>query len=140
VTEQVKHKAAEQVTDLIDPDRALREVARLAYSDVGELFDEHGNLRPLHELPDHLATAIASITIVKRTRRAGEAPDVIQKVRFWDKPKALAMLCMHLGLLKERSHFSDDAELRARLEARRRPGRQEVTMLSTATDRGITDE
>jgi hypothetical protein len=60
-------------------------------------------------------------------------------VRFWDKPKALAML-LHLGLLKERSHFSDDAELRARLEARRRPGRQEVTMLSTATDRGITDE
>jgi hypothetical protein len=40
VTEPVKRKAADQVTDLIDPDRALREVARLAYSDVGELFDE----------------------------------------------------------------------------------------------------
>jgi hypothetical protein len=48
---QVKRKAAERLADLIDPDRALREAARLVYSDVRELFDEHGNLRPVHGLP-----------------------------------------------------------------------------------------
>jgi len=39
---QVKRKAEERLADLIDPGRVLREAARLAYSDVRELFDEHG--------------------------------------------------------------------------------------------------
>ena len=105
----VKRTAAERVTDLIDPDRSLREVARLAYSDVGELFDEHGNLRPVHELPDHLAAAIASIAIVKRRLTAGDnATHIIQTVRFWDKPKALEMVLKYLGLLGEPVHRSGD--------------------------------
>ena len=84
----------------IDRDRALQEVARLAFSDVRELFDEHGNLRPIHELPDHVAGAIASIKTVKRRLMAGRnAMVIVQKVEFWDKPKALGFLFKHFGLL-----------------------------------------
>ena len=97
-------RSAERLTDLIDPDRALREAARLAYFDVGELFDKHGNLRPVHELPDHLAAAIESIKIVKRKLTAGDAPDLIQTVQFWDEPKALEMLVKYFGLLGEPVH------------------------------------
>ena len=102
------------VTHLTDPDRALWEVARIAYSDVRELFDEHGHLRPVHALPEQLAAAIASITIVRRDTH------IIQKVRFWDKPKALGMLLTHFGLLTEDVDLSGDAELVARLEAGRK--------------------
>jgi hypothetical protein len=117
----VTRKAAEQVTDLIDPDRALREAAWVAYSDAGELFDEHGNLRPLHELPDHLTVAIASIKIVKRKLTAGDnAPHIIQTVRFWDKPKALETVLKYLGLLGEPVHRSGDVELVERLETGRK--------------------
>src|SRR5712692_1412220 len=60
---QVRRKAAERLADLIDPNRALREAARLAYSDVGALFDEDGHLRPVHTLPPEVRAAIASIEI-----------------------------------------------------------------------------
>lgn len=100
---QVKRAAAERLADLIDPDRALREAARLAYSDIRELFDDKGNMLPVKQWPDHLAAAIASIEVVKKNLAAGDdkVDDVI-KVRVWDKPKNLEMLFKHLGLLEER--------------------------------------
>lgn len=93
------------VTHPTDPDRALWKVARLLDSDVRELFDDHGNLRRVHQLPEHLAAAIASIKIVRRKTH------IIQKVRFWDKPKALRMLLTHFGLLREGVDLSGGAEL-----------------------------
>lgn len=99
---QVKRKAAERLADLIDPDRVLREAARLAYSDVRELFDPHGNLVPVRDWPDHLAAAIASVEVVKKNVAAGDGhTDTIHKVRLWDKPKNIELLFKHLGLLKE---------------------------------------
>ena len=37
---QVKKAAQERLADLIDPDRALRTAAALAYSDIGDLYDD----------------------------------------------------------------------------------------------------
>lgn len=100
---QVQRKAAERLADLIDPDRVLREAARLAYSDARELFDEQGNLRPVKEWPDALASAVASVEVVKKnlTTGDGKVDDVI-KVRLWDKPKNIELLFKHLGLLVEK--------------------------------------
>jgi len=105
-TPQVKRKAAERLHDLlgdaIDPDRALREAARLAYSDIRQIFDEQGNIRPVSEWPDDLAAAIGGIEVVKRNVYSGDDKiDDVIKVKVWDKPKALEMLFKHLGLLKE---------------------------------------
>lgn len=102
---QVKRKAAERLADLIDPDRALREGVRLAYSDIRELFDVRGNLRPVKEWPAEVAAAIAGVEVVKR-RSEGET-DTVTKVKVWDKPSVLGMLYKHLGLLKDRVELSD---------------------------------
>jgi hypothetical protein len=110
---QVKRKAAERLADLIDPDRALREVASLAYSNVQELFDANGNLTPINQWPPHLAAAIASVEVVKKNIAAGDGMvDTIHKVRLWDKPKNLEMLFKHLGLLTERVEHSGAIEFR----------------------------
>ncbi len=103
----VRAKANERLADLIDPDRALREAARLAYSDIRELFDDKGNMKPVQEWPDDLASAIAGIEVVKKniTTGDGKVDDVI-KVRVWDKPKNIELLFKHLGLLKERLEHS----------------------------------
>jgi phage terminase small subunit len=89
--------------------RVLEEMARLGFSDVREWFDETGRLRPLHELGDNAAKAIASIEIVreKTTRKEGETEEVtveerVVKVRAWDKVRALEMLGKYYGLLKDR--------------------------------------
>lgn len=104
---QVKRKAAERIADLIDPDRVLREAARLAYSDVRELFDANGNLRPIHEWPDHLAAAVGSIEVVIKNAEAGDGhTDKVHKIKLWDKPKNIELLFKHLGLLTERLEHS----------------------------------
>ena len=43
---QVKRKAAERLADLIDPDRALREAAALAYSNLQDLLTSRGSSSP----------------------------------------------------------------------------------------------
>jgi hypothetical protein len=104
---QVKRKAAERLADLIDPDRALREAARLAYSDVRELFDERGGLKPVKDWPDDLAAAVASVEVVKRNVDSGDGKiDDVIKLRMWDKPKNIELLFKHLGLLVEKVEHS----------------------------------
>jgi phage terminase small subunit len=104
---QVKRKAAERLADLIDPDRALRELARLAYSDPMELFNEQGKVLPIIEWPAELRAAIGSFEVVRGNVDAGDGKfDDVIKVKLWDKPKALEMIAKHLGLLTERVEHS----------------------------------
>jgi hypothetical protein len=104
---QVKRKAAERLADLIDPDRALREMARLAYSDPMELFNEQGKVLPITEWPAELRAAIGSFEVVRGNVDAGDGKfDDVIKVKLWDKPKALEMIAKHLGLLTERVEHS----------------------------------
>ena len=100
---QVRAKANERLADLIDPDRALREAARLAYSDVRQLFDENGKMLPIKQWPDGLAAAIGGVEVVRRNVDSNDdhTDDVI-KIKVWDKPKNLELLFKHMGLLIER--------------------------------------
>ena len=117
---QVKRKAAERLADLIDPDRALREAARLAYSDVRMLFDEEGRLKPVKDWPDELAAAIGGIEVLKRNvdSHDGRTDDVI-KVKVWDKRAALEMLFKHMGLLTERLELTVKGSIENRIKAGR---------------------
>jgi len=85
-------KAAQLSAAQLTAARVLEELRRLAFSDVRGLFDEAGNLRPLHELTAEQAAAIAGDGQV----------DTIHKVKVWDKTKALESLAKHFGLLTER--------------------------------------
>jgi phage terminase small subunit len=104
---QIKRKADERVAEalanMIDPDRVLREAARIAYSDLREVFDDKGRLKPVSSWPDHLAAAVGSVEVVKRNVDSGDGVvDDVIKVKVWDKPKALEMLMKHLQLFEER--------------------------------------
>lgn len=96
----------------ITADRVLEEVRRLALSDVRSLFDEAGNLRPLHGLTDEQAAAIGGLEVVIKNAKAGDGhTDTIHKIKVWDKPKSLEMLMKHLGLFDEQSRISGRIEL-----------------------------
>jgi len=109
----VRAAANERLADLIDPDRALREAARLAYSDVRGLFDENQKLKPMKDWPEGLAAAVASVEVVRRNVDSGDdhTDDVI-KLKLWDKPKNLEMLFKHLGLLTEKLEHSGSIEIK----------------------------
>lgn len=84
----------------LSADRVLEEYRRVAFSDLRRLFDESGNLKPIHELNDDEAACLASLEVVKKNLEAGDhKTDTVHKLRLWDKLKALDSLAQHFDLL-----------------------------------------
>jgi hypothetical protein len=105
-------KAQERLADLIDPDRALRTAAALAYSDISDLYDENYQLKPLKEWPLGLRQAIKRIEPRLANVDPGDgASDKVLRVELHDKIKPLEMLFKHLGLLEERMVHSGEITL-----------------------------
>ncbi len=100
----VAEKAQKQLASAdLSAARVLEEMRRLAFSDVRALFNESGDLRPLHELTAEQAAAIASVEVVIKNAAAGDGvTDTVHKIKTWDKPRTLEMLGKHFGLLEDR--------------------------------------
>lgn len=117
----------------ITADRVLREIARVALSDVRGLLDAEGNLKPLHEMADEVTASIASFEVVTK-RVPGSKPAEVEhvaKVKLCDKLRALDMLSKHLKLFSERvEHDVSDslAELLRQIDGKSRglPGQPPV--------------
>ena len=115
-------QAVETTTDL-SAARVLEELRRLGLSDVGLLFDAHGRLKPLKDIPPEARACIASIKTTKQNLTAGDdAQEDVVEVKLWDKPKALQLLAQHFALLIQRIELTDEqglldkiAKARARL-------------------------
>lgn len=96
--------------------RVLEEIRRLALSDIRGLFDDRGNLRPIHTLNDEQAACIASLEVVKRNLTAGDGEvDTVVKVKVWDKTKTLEMLAKHFALLTEKVEHTGGLVIRHEL-------------------------
>lgn len=102
--------------------RTLEEMRRVAFSNIQDLFDEDGNLKPLHTLTREQAACIASLEVVMKNATAGDGKiDRVLKLKIWDKPRVLEMLGKHFALLTERVKLEgDDALIEALLEGRQR--------------------
>ena len=110
---QVKAKAQERLADLIDPDRALRTAAALAYSDISDIYDDNYKLKPLKEWPPALRQALRRIEPKLANIDKGDgALDTVLRVELHDKIKPLEMLFKHMGLLTERVEHSGGIEIK----------------------------
>lgn len=151
-----KPEAAAEITRLmaersqrtqVTADRVLKEIARLAFSDVRKLFRPDGALRPMSELDDDTAAALASVEVSEEFEGRGEERELsgfLKKVKVWDKNSALDKLCRHLNLYKDtvtveggdrpirhehdlscltEEELSTLEKLQAKLDAGRDPGR-----------------
>lgn len=75
--------------------RWLTELDRIATFDKRQLYNEQGNLRPIHELPEEVAAAIAGIEEENLFEGAGKDRKYIgrlRKIRTWSKPEAAKTL------------------------------------------------
>jgi phage terminase small subunit len=89
----------------LSAESVLRQLQRMVEADIAQCFDEHGNLKPIHEIPVELRTAIASVESEELWEGRGEDRVRIgsaRKVKLWDKNSAIEKAMKHLGLLKER--------------------------------------
>ncbi len=98
--------AAQRVRSRVSADEVLKELARIAFSDVYELYDPHTNqLRQPRHIPYDTRKVIASLRVARtRTTRTTvrrtttTVSDQIIEYKLWSKVDALAKLMKHLGL------------------------------------------
>jgi phage terminase small subunit len=98
----------------VDGDTVLRELLKLATSDLRKLFDDAGTLLPPDKWPDDTAIAVSSVEVEELFE--GYGPDRHQigytkKIKFWDKPKSLELLGKHLKLFTEKIEHSGKVTL-----------------------------
>lgn len=100
----VAAKTEKQMEKLELTAEMVKERLRLiGFQDIRQLFDEHGNLRPVHELSDTAAAMVAGVEVIKKNAAAGDGViDTVHKVKVVDPVKALEMLAKHFGLLEEK--------------------------------------
>lgn len=81
--------------------RVFRELCVLAFSDIRQLYDEEGNIKPLNEWPDEVARCVASVKQTVRKRGKGENRIVEKSLepKLWNKNQALDTLARVVGLL-----------------------------------------
>lgn len=87
-------------------DRVIRELSRIALSDIRDHFAQDGKLLPPHLLSDDSAAAVSSLETEERFDRSSEVPYTVRKIKLWPKVEALRTLCDHLGLTRQRVEHS----------------------------------
>lgn len=88
----------------ITVEKVLREYAKIAFSDIRNLFDGNGDLKSVDDLSEEDAGSIASVEVYKEDLRSGEetlGTATTKKVKMWDKLRALEGLGKHLGMFEK---------------------------------------
>ncbi len=83
----------------VDNERVMQELIKVAFFDLGKLFDDQGTIKLPPELDQDTAAAIASIDIVARKDR-DEMIRVI-KIRMANKLAALDKIALMLGMYQQ---------------------------------------
>ncbi len=105
-------------------DRVVAEYAKLAFLDIRKAFDENGNLKPITEMDDDTAAAIAGLEVeVRRVadeteeelegqphggalKRQHSATARLHKIKLTDKKGALDSLARHLGMFVDKTEVT----------------------------------
>jgi len=105
---EIKVELAESLA--AKPERVLKEHARIGFSDIRNLFDDLGRLKPVSQIDDDLAAAISSVKVVARQTGGDDPLDVeyVHEIKLWNKGTALDALSKHLGLFEKDNEQKGD--------------------------------
>ena len=106
----------ELVNKSITHERVLEELAYIAFFNPQECYDEHNNLLPVNEMPEHVARAIGSLKVKEIFSQGGDSESrervgFLTEMKPNDKLKALEMLAKNLGLLNIKIDVNQKAEI-----------------------------
>lgn len=112
VAEEIsERKKKRQERTEITQDRVLQELYRLCFLDIRKAFDEHGNLKPIHELDDDTAAAIAGIEVQEINAAPGSPPlGITKKFKLIEKKGPLELLMRHMGMLNDKLKLQGDPD------------------------------
>lgn len=124
VQAEIAARQARRITRTeINADKTIRELAHLGFSDIGDLFDAEGKLKPLASMPEAARRSIASIEVDELFEGNGVERTCVgltRKVKLWDKPAALRLIAQHLGMLVEKVEHTGTVTLE-QLVPKRKP-------------------
>ena len=126
IAKELSQKTNAICTELeISARKVLQGIAQLAYFDPRKLFDEDGRLKPITELDDITAMAVAGIDVQSLYSHfgKGQAQEIgtISKIKLADRGLNLERLGRHLKLFTDRVEVTDSEEiLKALAEGRKR--------------------
>ena len=97
----------------LSADRVVLELAAIAYSTLDHYAtDDAGNVELTDDAPPLAIHALAGIR--KKVRKLGKADDAITEsdveIKLWDKPAALKMLMLHLGMIEKKMLVAGDPD------------------------------
>ena len=86
----------------ITQDMVVKELAKVAFGDIKNIFDDNDNLLPIHKLDNSTSATLSSIKVRRERGQDGqESLDTIEEYKTYDKMKALDMLGRHLGIFEK---------------------------------------
>lgn len=86
----------------ITADRVLQELAKLAFFDPRNFFEDDGRLKRLQDLDEHTCMALAGIEVTELPEGNG----FLKKIRLADKGQNLERLGKHLKLFTDKTEHS----------------------------------
>lgn len=93
--------------------------------DLRDLFDAQGNLKPLKDLTEEQAWAIAGFEIIIKNAEAGDGhTDKVAKVKLVDRGRYVELAARHQGMLNDKLKVDvtdDVAAILRRREAKAKP-------------------
>ena len=98
----------------VNSETVLRELLKIAMTDIRKLYSESGSLLPPQEWPDDVAKSVSAVEIEDLFDGYGEEREQIgytKKVKLWDKTKALELLGRHLKLFTDKIEVKADESL-----------------------------
>lgn len=144
VQKRLAELSRERMTRLeLNADTVLRGLLEIAMADIGEAYDENGNLKNIKEIPPNVRRAMSGVEVDQLFDGSGEQrfqSGVVTKVKFWDKPKSLELLGKHLKLFVEKHEhtFPEIADRVAR--ARQRAVEESTKRQIELNDHTLDDE
>lgn len=87
----------------------LRELAKIGFSDIGDIFTDTGALKPVHLMNAATRGAVSAIKVKTSRVPGGEPADVEHtvEIKFWDKNSALEKVGKHLGMFTDKLALSN---------------------------------
>jgi phage terminase small subunit len=99
--QQLQQKIQERVE--ITADNVVKELAKIGFMDIGELYDEDGNIKKIGDLSVKAKASISSVKVTEKSygRDDNETFEKTIEMKLWDKGKALVELGRHLGIFEK---------------------------------------
>jgi phage terminase small subunit len=110
----------------VDIGKIVEQLAKMAFVDKRDIYDERGAILPPDQWPEHIAKSVAGIEVFEERDPEGVLIGHTKKVKFESRTGALQILAKYKGMLVDRvevgapgefDNLSDD-ELDKRLRAR----------------------